>query len=221
MAKKKMEIIEEVVAENVQEENLQEEDTVVEFFPMTLDELKEKITVKPRVGFIEKQAIVRSVYDTAVVKDEINGIYFVDQIMLTVSFSLALLSAYTDFYEVVGKNASNYGYDYLDETGMFDYIRENINYTDFRELKTAVNDIRNRVDSLNSVGSCIYRTVGDFVNKIPDTKELGKLVKSLPKVLNNVDKDVLGVFAKELGNGTILSKMAENNNKVIDINNSK
>ena len=211
MAKKKVEKVEvNTEVENV--ETVQEEKV---FSPLTFEEIKEKITVKSRCDVVAKQGFLKLVEDTCVVKDEINGIFYIDEIMEMVSIHLGKLSYYTDFYEVI-ENAGQYTYDYLYECGLFDYIESNIDKKDYEVVQDAIYNLYDKVRNLNSVGSCLYRIVDNVMKNLPDIKDVNKLIKGLPKVINGVDKDVLGIFAQELGNGAISNRI-NNQDNVVDI----
>lgn len=200
MAKKKVENV--VETEHTE---VKAEETVVEIPTLTLEDFKEKVTVKERIGFLEKQALIQSVYDVCVKKDEANGIYYIDYITLDVYSNLAMLGMYTDYYEVI-EYANNYSYDYLDEIGIFNYVFD-IVVKDFINVKYAIEEFETRVADLNSIGSCLYRIINETLVKLPDVKDINKLINNLPKAINKIDKGVLEVFAKEFKNGTVVNQV--------------
>jgi hypothetical protein len=83
-------------------------------------------------------------------------------------------------------------------------------------VDSSLYDIYEKVRNWNSLGSCLYRIVDNFVKNLPDVKDINKMIKGLPKVLNGIDKDTLSIFAKELGNGTIANQVINKDN-VVDI----
>jgi hypothetical protein len=53
----------------------------------------------------------------------------------------------------------------------------------------------------------LHRTITELVNKLPNIdldKSIKTLTKSLPKAINSIDKDVLGIVVKELKDGKVL-----------------
>ena len=80
----------------------------------------------------------------------------------------------------------------------------------------AIFDIYEKVRNWNSLGSCLYRIVDKAIKDLPNMKDINKMIKGLPKVLNGIDKDTLAIFAKELGNGTIANQVINKDN-VVDI----
>lgn len=197
MAKVTENIVNEV--ENVMEEKVE----TVEFVALSLDEIKDKITIKKKIGVLAKQEIVKVVYDSCVKKDDANGVYYLDRIMGRVAYDFAVLSNYTDFYSVI-ENAPIYTYDYLDEIGLFDYVLENMT-DDIDSVSAAIDDFESRVAALNSVGACLHRIVGEGFKNMPTMSDFRKLLKEIPKVLNSVDKDVIKTFAGEFKNGNIIN----------------
>lgn len=163
---------------------------------ITLDMFKEKVAIKNKISFLEKQAIVQLIYDNCVIQDEENGTYFIDTIMQKVNYNLAILGAYTDYYNVI-ENAENYGYDYLNELGIFDYVLSIVK-NDVSDIDYAVRYIGVRVESLNSVGSVLYRAINNVLSKMPTVKDMNKIINNLPKIINKIDKETLDVFAKSL-----------------------
>lgn len=217
MAKKKVEKVEVETTEVQNVEAVQEKP----FVPLTFEEIKEKITVKSKCDVVAKQGFLRLVEDNCVVKDEINGIFYIDEIMEMVSVHFGRLSYYTDFYTVI-ENAGQYTYDYLYECGLFEYIASNIDKSDYDVIQESIYNLYSKVKDLNGVGACLYRIVDKAMKNLPDVKDINKLIKGLPKAINGIDKDVLGMFAKELGNGTT-HKQTFSKDEIIDIitNNKK
>ena len=121
--------------------------------------------------------------------------------MAQVAFDFAMLGNCTNFYEVI-ENASVYTYDYLNELDVFNCVLMGVNTDDYKDIIAVIKGFADRVANLNSVGCFIYRILGDFTKKMPNI-DVNKLIKDIPKALNGIDKDVLAVFAKELGNGQI------------------
>lgn len=186
------------VQDNVQVDT---QETVKELPKIILEEFKEKVKFKNYIPLSDKNAIIDLVWKNCIVKDEANGIYYIDSIMRDVAFHLAVLRYYTDFYDVY-EYAEDYSYDELAETGMFNRIA----YTN--DDIDSVNDIiqfnfEERVRAMNSTGSSLHRLLGGLLDKMPDVNKLGEVIQELPKVLNSVDPKVIEMFAKDFKNGTV------------------
>jgi len=194
-----VEVMENEAVENT--ENVVVNEIVKELPKITLEEFKEKVKFKNYIPLSEKNTIIDLIWNNCVVKDEANGIYFIDSIMRDVAFHLAILRYYTDFYTVF-EYAEDYSYDELAEAGIFNRIQFTNDDVD------SVNDIiqfnfEERVRAMNSTGSSLHRLLGGLLDKMPDVNKLGELVQELPKILNNVDPKVIEMFAKDLKNGTV------------------
>ena len=186
-----------VSADNAQE-------TVKELPKINLEEFKEKVTIKKYIPFSSKKSIVDLIYTNCVVKDEENGIYFIDTLMKEMAYNFAILDYYTDFYDVY-ENAREYSYDEIAESGVFNYITSTYCecYKDIGSLDDAIYRFNDRVNALNSTGASLYRILNGLSDKMPDVNELGKLMQELPNVLNKVDPKVIEMFSKDLKNGTV------------------
>lgn len=182
-------------------ENVVAEETVKELPKITLEEFKEKVTFKKYIPFSEKNSIIELVWNNCVVKDEENGIYFIDSIMRDVAFHLAVLRYYTDFYDVY-EYAEEYSYDELAEVGIFNRVQYE-NY-DIESINDIIQfDFEERVRAMNGTGSSLHRLLNGLLDKMPDANKLGEMMQELPKVLNNVDPKVIEMLGKDLKNGTV------------------
>lgn len=179
---------------------------------LTLEDFKNNVIISPRIGFLNKQAMAQSVYDNSIVKDVENDVYYVDAIMQSVTFNINMLSSYTNFYEVYG-DVSVYGYDYLNNIGIFDYVYTTIDEDDIAIVEYAINKNMKRVDMLNSTGACLRRTIKEVIGTLPEMKDFNKLLNNIPKMLNKVDKETLEVLVKEFKNGNVAEYAANKKKK--------
>ena len=186
-----------VSADNAQE-------TVKELPKINLEEFKEKVTIKKYIPFSSKKSIVDLIYTNCVIKDEENGIYFIDTLMKEMAYNFAILDYYTDFYDVY-ENAREYSYDEIAEAGIFSYITNQYCecYKDVGSLDDAIYRFNDRVNALNSTGASLYRLLNGLLDKMPDVNKLEEIMQELPKALNNVDPKVIEMFGKDLKNGTV------------------
>lgn len=186
-----------VSADNAQE-------IVKELPKINLEEFKEKVTIKKYIPFSSKKSIVDLIYTNCVVKDEENGIYFIDTLMKEMAYNFAILDYYTDFYNVY-ENAREYSYDEIAEAGIFSYITNQYCecYKDVGSLDDAIYRFNDRVNALNSTGASLNRLLNGLLDKMPDVNKLDELMQELPKVLNNVDPKVIEMFSKDLKNGIV------------------
>ena len=194
----------EVVNETVNE-------TVKELKEITLEDFKNNVTVYPRIGFMKKQAIVQSVYNNSVIKDIENGIYYVDVIMSNITFDINMLDSYTNFYDVY-EDADKYSYDYLKDVGVFNCVYTQVDVADMALVEEAIEERLMKVDALNSVGSCLYRTIKEVTKDLPNMQDFNKLLNKLPKLLDKMDKEKLEIFTRELKNGNVAAHAANKKN---------
>ena len=182
-------------------ENVVAEETVKELPKITLEEFKEKVTFKNYIPLSEKNEIIGLVWNNCVVKDEENGIYFVDSIMRDVAFHLAVLRYYTDFYNVY-EYAEEYLYDDLAEAGIFNRVQYE-NY-DIESINDIIQfNFEERIRAMNSTSSMLHRLLNGLLDKMPDVNKLGEVMQDLSKVFDNVDPKVIEMFGKDFTNGKV------------------
>ena len=157
------------VADEVATEETSETPTL-----LTLDEFKEKLVIKEKTSIAEQQMLVQTVYDSCVKKDEKNGIYYIDYIMLKVAFNFSILQYYTNYYEIVeqikelNEGVSVYLVGYycpffeIEEGGeVFSWLNDSIkevsefsgaNYVDISEVGKEENMFNKQQIYLNNIG---------------------------------------------------------------------
>jgi hypothetical protein len=208
-----------IVNENVINEEVKNENTdvvneeVVEIEtrqPITFKEFKEKVKIDKYIPINTKRLLIDTVKNSCIYEQD--GMYYIDYIQKEIAYNLAILSFYTDF---VTDNINTY--DHLNNMGAFDYICQTIE-SECNFIYNMINkELNQKVNTLNSVGAVIAKTLGDFINKVPNLSSLSGLLSNLPKTLNKVNPEVLKIFAKELGNGTVQNQVVNKDDNVIDI----
>lgn len=192
------------VSDNAQDNAQVDTQEVIKELPkITLEDFKEKVKFKNYISLSDKTTIVDFVWNNCIVKDEENGIYYIDSLIKDVAFHLAVLRYYTDFYEVY-EYAEDYSYDELAEVGIFDCDEYYNSYNDISIVSDIVNySFGDRVKAMNSTGASLHRLLNGFLEKLPDVNEINNVMKELPEVLNKVDPKVIEMFTKDLKNGTV------------------
>ena len=195
-----------------EETEVQETVEVKDFEKVTLDEFKERVTFRPTISLSIKRDIIKLVSDNCIVEDKENGVFYIDYLMRDVVYDIAILNFYTNFDEVID-NAQLYTYDYLNSIGVYEYVRTNTLNSDLTEY--VIRTIENKVETLNSVGSCLNRVLNNVVAKIPDIKDINKTLNSLPKLLNKIDPKIVEAFTKDLKSGNIGESANEQQENIV------
>ena len=168
-----------------------------DFKKITLDEFKEKVTIKPISTFIARD-IADLLYTNCVIKDNYDTFY-IDRIMYDVVLDFSLIYLTTDFYNVV-ENSALYIYEDFKTIGICDYV---FSRTDEYLIYRIEQEIEDRVKNANSIGASLSRCVDKLVDKIPDTKEVSKFINNIPKVLNKIDPKIINAFSIDKNSGVI------------------
>jgi hypothetical protein len=160
---------------------------------MKLSELKNKtgkfddIKFKNYRSIVDKSAIVDEIINTCL--ENIDGMLVVNYVKKMMALDMALVTMYTDLELDIEDS-----YDFLCKNGYVDDIKS--------ILKSEYNIIVNLVDSAiqekkeinNSISGVINHKLSNLIDKIPDTKEMNKIIKSLPKAINGINPDYLKVI---------------------------
>jgi hypothetical protein len=177
------------------------QETVKELPKIIFEEFKERVTFKHYIPLSDKNAIIDLVWKNCIVKDEENGIYYIDSIMRDIALHFAVLRYYTNFYEVY-EYAEDYSYDELAEAGIFYRIEYENN--DMNLITDVIHfDFNDRIKAMNSIGSTLHRLLNGVLGNMPDMNKLGELMQEFSKVVGNVDPKVIEMLGKDFKNGTV------------------
>lgn len=163
---------------------------------MKLSEIKEQlvnntidglINVKKYISVVDKKELIQSIIDTCL-KDSDNGMKYVDYFAKRISFDVALIINYTDIEDLDLEDS----YDFLNESGILEYVKETIPYDEFVFIDMAIDEILSEQKELSNSISAVVNTnlakVVDIVDRrFPTEKEIQRLLKSLTKNMKDLD----------------------------------
>lgn len=134
-----------------------------------------------------KKEIVQTIINNSIKIED--GIKYIDYVSKFLALHLALLSFYTDV------SFDETDMDTLIETGELEkiiseipsservFIIENVEYA-----------LRQEIDIYNSFGGVLNRQLTNLINKIPDSKELSKMIPKLSKELSKISPETLDIL---------------------------
>jgi len=134
-----------------------------------------------------------------------NNIKVIDNFLFELLNKLYIFGAYTGI-EYDGGIPNNEIYNYLISSNLYKDFEKDIDdenyfydYGIFQEL--LYKELHSEVNDYNSLSFVVARGVETLVKKIPDSKEINKLVNKLPKALNAVDPEtrtfLVDLFSKK------------------------
>lgn len=172
---------------------------------MNIKELKEKLQnkilkpeeleIKKYLPLLNKKILVDNICADIVEYDE-NGIAFVNEIQKKISIAIAVLLNYCDVEILEEDNMGDIieTLDLLFETGKYSEIEEYIG-NDLDELKLAIEtEIENIKLRNNSLESIVAKGLNKIINTLPNDKQIKKLMAEIPKQINKIKPEQLGLI---------------------------
>lgn len=139
-----------------------------------------------------KRAIVDQVVNNSIEYDE--DLLLVDFIQKEMALTLSLLQFYTD------ENIENIDLDEYYKNGKVDELKNLIPSSELSFLEKAIEyAIEEKKQTYNSLAGVLSRSIQKFIDKIPDEKSMSKLLKQVPKVMDNLSPENKEIFKGIMG----------------------
>ena len=155
---------------------------------------------KTYLPLMEKELIINKIIDTIVDVDE-NNLIKIDFIHLDFFFDLEILKSYFSIEipkDIDTKDLLN-AYDYLCENDIVSQLKTRID-EDYEYLVGLLDkEIKQKIESNNSISAVLAKTLNKIVAKLPDEKGMQKMINSIPKAINKIDKTNLEAITSALG----------------------
>lgn len=149
---------------------------------------------------MEKELIINKIIDTIVDVDE-NNLIKIDFIHLDFFFDLEILKSYFSIEipkDIETINLLN-AYDYLCENDIVSQLKTRID-EDYEYLVGLLDkEIKQKIENNNSLSAVLAKTLNKIVAKLPDEKGMQKMINSIPKAINKIDKTNLEAITSALG----------------------
>lgn len=147
------------------------------------------IQINPYIPFVIKKNMIDNILDICVSVDEdgFKRIDYATKIMAT-EFSICNQATNIDLSE----ENSLTTYDNLKKSGAIKYIMNNI---DINEVSFIENCIDEKIKEIyivdNSIQGAISKVLNKLIEKIPDSKEINKLIPKIGKELSRISPETL------------------------------
>ena len=161
---------------------------------MKFSELKAKIEsgekfsdileVKSIASFMDKRLIVDTVVSGVLETDE-NGMMYCDFMIKELLTKLKIANVYggIEFEDNVVEE-----YDYICENGVLDFILKDITFGELTLLNDVIDkEIEQKIKLNNSIEGIVNSNLQKLIDKLPNSKELDKLMKTASKELQKFD----------------------------------
>ena len=141
------------------------------------------IQIKDYLPISTKRLICEEIAKNSIIEQD--GMKIKDSIAYEIAFDLVIVSFYTNVD--IDEN-----YDEACEYKIIDYIKDNMNQNE-REFisEHSYYMIQNEINNHNSIAGVINRNLQKLIDKVPDDKQIKKLVTDIPKQINKIKPEQL------------------------------
>lgn len=179
-----------------------EELEVTEEKLITIEELREtnyrcnNIEIRKYLSLDTKQTIVDNILGSSISNED--GIKRVVYTIKKFAFEFFVVTGYTN----INSNTEDVVvlYDELKEKGVIDYVFEHVPDNEIEFIKDIVENEINQILTVdNSIENILSNGINALISKIPTDKEIKSIIKSIPKMVNKIDKQNLKIITEGLG----------------------
>ena len=175
---------------------------------MILSEIKNdpkkvnEIKVIPYLPIVEKMVMIQGFNGEeerfyGIVDDcikEKDGMYYVDYISKEISFVIAIVQRYTNV-EFDNVKIHNTLYDFCITSGIWNIVLNGIPTDEFYIVKELLdNTLEQELKIKNSIEGILNRNLQALVEKLPNDKQIKKLIAEIPKQVNKIKPEQLGLI---------------------------
>jgi hypothetical protein len=147
------------------------------------------IQINPYIPFVIKKNMIDNILDICVSIDEdgFKRIDYATKIMAT-EFSICNQATNIDLSEEDSLTA----YDNLKKSGAIKYIMDNIDIKEISFIESCVNEkIKEMYIVDNSIQAVISKVLNKLIEKIPDSKEINKMIPRIGRELAKISPETL------------------------------
>lgn len=125
---------------------------------------------------------------------EKDGMYYVDYISKEISFVIAMVQRYTNI-EFDDVEIHNTLYDFCITSGIWNIVLNGIPTDELYMVKNLLdNTLEQELKIKNSIEGILNRNLQAFIEKIPNEKSIKKLIAEIPKQINKIKPEQLGLI---------------------------
>ena len=158
----------------------------------------EAIQYKKYISIIEKKSIADKIINGCI-EEDVNGLYKINYFYKYLFMNMALVTNYSDL------SFSEEGYlgefDWLSENGYLEVIIKEIPFNERNSIDDVVDEELAQIMKVNnSIESVVAQKLEKLISKIPDNKEIKKIMNDIPKMVNKIKPENLGMIKDALSN---------------------
>lgn len=155
------------------------------------------IKVEQYLSFGIKHVMIKNIIEGSTIEE--NGIMKIDFAILDMMKEYYICNNYSclDLSEEVEVLDS---YDNMKKLGIIKYILNNIPSDELEFFNKIIDKEINQMQKLdNSIEGIVAKGIKQLITKLPDEKNMAKLVKDIPKQLNKISPESMNFLADTIG----------------------
>jgi len=154
------------------------------------------LEVKKYLSFGIKHTIIKNVLESSTVEE--NGIMRIDFAILEMVKLYSIINNYTNLDFTEGEVLDLY--DQLMEQKIIEFVLKVIPSSELEFFDKVISQEINQIQKLdNSIEGIVAKGLNQLIVKLPDEKNMNKLIKEIPKQLNKISPDAMNFLADTIG----------------------
>jgi len=145
------------------------------------------LEIRQYLPITEKITLIKSIFESAIDRD--NGLHILNKNSLDIAYRILLVQTYVPNL-TLPKNTIE-AYDLLCESGLYDFIYENIPTTELIDievgLKNHIETERDEYEQRNTIQYIIKDLLSGLIDKLPSKEEAEEFVKMASKEIEGFD----------------------------------
>lgn len=149
-----------------------------------------EIEITQYMPISDKIAIAESILASAIDRD--SDLFVVDGNFIDIAFKVLLVDKYTN---IRVPKAGVDAYDLLCESGVYDFVVENIPQSELTDLQIALNNVidmkRDIYEQSNNIVNVVKKLFNNLVNNLPTEDKMNEILEGAKKELAQFEPDKL------------------------------
>ena len=161
---------------------------------VTIEQVKENIElliVKQYIPFAFKKKMVEDIIETCTSTNE-SGFY-IDSLFKQMAFEYSIVNQYSNI-ELSDNNIIE-TYDTIKEFGIVNHVFKSVEIEEIKFIEKCLNEqLEYLLKINNSIESVIAKGISKIVEKIPNSKEINKMIPKLTKELSKISPETMEII---------------------------
>jgi hypothetical protein len=154
------------------------------------------LEIKQYLSFGIKHSIVKTIIESSMIEE--NNIKRINFALLSMIKEYILINNYTNLDLSQGEILESY--DKLKELGIVEFVLNAIPSNELNFFDEVINQEINQIQKLdNSIEGIIAKGLNQLISKVPDGKEINKMIPKLSKQISKISPENMNFLADVIG----------------------